>query len=241
MAGVEHTIALLPSPLLGAASWRPVAAELSRRGHALVTVAWPAGRAPETHEDVLRDLLDALPADGPLVVVPHSNAGLFVPALTAARAVAGCVFVDARLPAATGAPSAAWPGHHEWLVSLADADGLLPPWTQWWTSAGEDSAVEGLFPSDAVRSEVEREQRRLPLSYFDQAPPVPPDWDRLPAAYLAFGDTYAEERADAAGRGWPVATLPGEHLHMLFDPPGVADAIEALLAAMPAAGRPKLD
>jgi hypothetical protein len=26
-----------------------------------------------------------------------------------------------------------------------------------------------------------------------------------------------------------VATLPGEHLHMLVDPVGVADAIEALM------------
>jgi hypothetical protein len=223
VARVENTLAFLPSPLLGAASWGPVADELSRRGHAVSTVAWPTGPAPKTHVDVLRDLLDALPADEPLVLVPHSNAGLFVPALTAARAVAGCVFVDARLPAA-GGPSADETGRHEWLAELTDADGLLPPWTQWW-----DEGVSSLFPNGAVRAEVEREQRRLPLSYFDQAPPVPPDWDLLPAAYLAFGDTYAEERTDAAGRGWPVATLPGEHLHMLIDPPGVADAIEDLL------------
>jgi hypothetical protein len=224
VAGVEATLAFLPSPLLGAASWRPVADELSRRGHAVLTVAWPTGPAPGDPQDVLRELLDALPPETPLTLVPHSNAGLYVPALTAARAVAGCVFVDARLPPATGAPPAAWPGHREWLVELADADGVLPPWTQWW-----DTGVSSLFPNDAVRTEVEREQRRLPFAYFKQAPPVLPDWDLLPAAYLAFGDTYAEERTDAAGRGWPVATLPGEHLHMLFDPVGVADAIEDLL------------
>jgi hypothetical protein len=224
VAGVEPTLAFLPSPLLGAAVWRPVAAELSGRGFTVLTVVWPAGPAPQSPDDVLRDLLDALPERIPLMLVPHSNAGLFVPALTAARAVSGCVFVDARLPAAEATAPMDWPGRREMLGRLADADGLLPPWTRWW-----DADVSALFPSDAVRSAVEREQRRLPLSYFEQAAPVPPDWDLLPAAYLAFGETYAQERADAEGRGWPVGTLPGEHLHMLIDPAAVAVAIETLL------------
>jgi hypothetical protein len=233
VARVEPTLAFLPSPLLGAAVWRPVAQIFADRGRSVQTVAWPAGPAPATPADVLRDLLHSLSADTPLVLVPHSNAGLFVPALAAARDVAGCVFVDARLPAAEGAASTAWPGHREFLTRLADTDGLLPPWTRWW-----DADVSVLFPSDAVQREVEREQRRLPLAYFEQAAPVPPGWDLLPGAYLAFGDTYAAERVDAEGRGWPVATLPGEHLHMLIDPAGVAAALETLLAQI---ARPLID
>ena len=62
--------------------------------------------------------------------------------------------------------------------------------------------------------------------------PSPPGWEDLPAAYLAFGDTYADERADAARRGWPVATLQGLHLHPLVDPAGVAEALEGLLARL---------
>jgi hypothetical protein len=224
VAGVELTLAFLPSPLLGAAVWHPVAAELSRRGWATLIVRWPDGPAPSDPTEVLRDLLDALPAGPPLVLVPHSNAGLFVPALTVARAVAGCVFVDARLPPAEGAAPMATPERWDTRARLADPDGVLPPWTQWW-----DADVSPLFPNEAVRAEVEREQRRLPLSYFDQAVPVPPDWDLLPVAYLAFGETYDAERQDAEGRGWPVATLAGEHLHMLIDPASVATAIETLL------------
>jgi hypothetical protein len=79
-----------------------------------------------------------------------------------------------------------------------------------------------------VRAEVEREQLRLPLAYFTGELRAPPGWTVAPAAYLAFGGTYAAERARAGEWGWPVRTLPGLHLHMLADPAAVADAIEEL-------------
>ena len=83
------------------------------------------------------------------------------------------------------------------LESLADDDGLLPPWTQWWDD------LSGLFPDDATRAAIEAGQPRLPLSYFTATLPVPDGWASGPCAYLAFGDTYAEEVAFArrtAGR-----------------------------------------
>jgi hypothetical protein len=48
------------------------------------------------------------------------------------------------------------------------------------------------------------------------------------AAYLGFGDTYAEEQALARARGWPVETRDGRHLHQLVDPVGVADLLVRL-------------
>jgi hypothetical protein len=54
----------------------------------------------------------------------------------------------------------------------------------------------------------------------------------LPAGYLAFGDTNACERGRATDAGWPVRTLPGEHLHMLVDPDGVAAALTDLLGQL---------
>jgi len=82
---------------------------------------------------------------------------------------------------------------------------------------------------ESVREEVERELPRLPLSYFAEQLTIPSGWDTRPGAYLAFGETYAPELADAKGRGWPVRTLPGEHLHMLIDPAQVATEITSLL------------
>jgi hypothetical protein len=37
-------------------------------------------------------------------------------------------------------------------------------------------------------------------------------------AYRAFSEAYHRHRDQAAGRGWPVSTLPGSHLHPLTDP-----------------------
>jgi hypothetical protein len=58
---------------------------------------------------------------------------------------------------------------------------------------------------------------------------IPSGWDTRPGAYLAFGEAYAPELADAKGRGWPTRILPAEHLHMLIDPAQVAAEITALL------------
>ena len=107
-----------------------------------------------------------------------------------------------------------------WRRSPARTAGC-PPWSDWWSP----SDVAGLFGSVGPPTEVLAEQARLPLDYFRDAMPVPRGWDEgLPAAYLAFGETYAAERADAAQRGWPTRTLAGRHLHMLVDPAGVASA-----------------
>ncbi|RYP86447.1 hypothetical protein EKO23_09075 [Nocardioides guangzhouensis] len=214
-------LALLPSPLLGPRVWADVADRLRTAG-ADVVVARTAGTTPA---EVLASALADLPEDRPLALVPHSNAGLYVPALAAERRVTACVFVDAALPEATGPTRTAPPGMRDQLATLAgDDDGLLPPWTEWWS----DSDLAGLFPDPATRAEVVAEQPRLPLSYFDTVVPSPP-WSHLRCAYLAFGTTYGAEAARAREAGWPVSTLPGRHLHMLVDPVGVAVEVVGLL------------
>jgi hypothetical protein len=219
-------LCLLPSTLLGPSCWRPVADALSDRGLAVAVTPQPP-RAPRCAADALGAYLAAIPSDRDVVLVPHSNAGVFVPSLAAQRRTAGYVFVDAGLPPDAGSFVTMIPAEfYDLLAGKAADEGLLPPWTQWW----DDEALLGLFPDARTREVVEREQHRLPLSYFDERVPVPADWPARPGAYLAFGDTYAAERAAAVARGWPVMTLPGEHLHMLVDPEGVASAITDLMA-----------
>jgi hypothetical protein len=230
---MDAVLCLLPSPLLGPACWRPVSDLLSDRGFAVAGGEAVPGRAPRTGADALAGYLAAIPADRDVVLVPHSNAGLFIPALAVQRRVAGYVFVDAGLPldGADRVPMIP-PEFHEMLAGKVDGDGLLPPWTQWW----DEDSVSELFPDARTREAVEHEQSRLPLSYFAETVPVPPGWADRPGAYLAFGDTYAAERAAADARGWPVTTLAGEHLHMLVDPVSVAAAITDLIARLPSAG-----
>ena len=217
-------VALLGSPLLGPAAWRSVHRSLREKGWDVAILAPVGGSA----EQVLSSLLAQLPEDRELVLVPHSNAGLYAGAVAAQRRVRAVVFVDAGipdpdLPTPTGSSRG-----QAFLGGLADDDGLLPPWTSWWPE--ED--VAALFPDAATRAAVEAEQPRLPLRYFSDEVPRASAWQALPCGYLAFGETYAEEIARATAAGWPVARLDGRHLHMLVDPDAVAAEVVGLLEAL---------
>ena len=216
--GVEPTVVLIPSPLLGPATWQPAARvleRLGRRAHApslqCVTRAappyWPAG---------VDAIIRAAGAE-PVVLVPHSNSGLYVPAVidTLGEQVRGVVFVDAALP------GAGYFAQREFLNALVGADGRLPPWTSWW----DESDVAELFPDAEVRARVEAEQARMPLDYYDHLPPAPDGWDRPPCAYIWFAEPYDAGAATASAYGWPTRHVPGAHLHMLVDPVAVAAAV----------------
>jgi hypothetical protein len=216
-------IALLASPLLGPAVWAPVADVLGDQGND-VTVA-PSPGAASSPDEVLEVWRAALP-EGPVLLVPHSNAGLYAAALVEAHDVTGLVFVDALLPGDEPTTATAEPPFREFLTGLADEQGVLPPWTRWWPD------VATLFPDPRTQAAVEAEQPRLPLAYFDAVVPTPAGWESLPAAYLGFGETYADERAEAARRGWQTENLPGQHLHQLVDPVAVAESLLRLAATI---------
>jgi hypothetical protein len=202
-----------------------VAEELRAAGWTVLPTSGPE-QVPQTWADVVEHLVSQLPAEREVVLVPHSNAGLYVPGLRARRRVVGAVFVDAGLPPSAGSVALAPPSLLARLTTLAGSDGRLPPWADWWPPAD----VAGLLGSAGLPREVLAEQARLPLDYFRGRMPVPHGWDEgLPAAYLAFGETYAAERVAAAQRGWPTRTLAGRHLHMLVDPAEVASALLELL------------
>lgn len=218
-------VVLVPSPLVGPAVWRPVAQHLGMRGWEVVQVDHPAS-APSGPDDVHDHLCAALSPERDVVLVSHSNAGAYVPRLVVAHGrVVAAVFVDAILPQSEGTVPLAPSGMQDHLAALA-VDARLPPWTDWFDPAD----VDPLFPDAATRRTVESQQHRLPLAYFDQSVPVPAGWDHVAGGYLAFGDTYADEREAARSRGWPVTTMDGGHLHMLVDPAAVAAAIDELLA-----------
>jgi hypothetical protein len=219
-------LVLLGSPLLGPAVWRPAARRLAQHGAEVTVVR--QGAPVRSPGDALDGFLDGVPDEPGLVLVPHSNAGLYVAALAAARDVAGVVFVDALLPSDQPTTPTADEGMLRVLRPMADLDGLLPPWTAWWSEV--DAA--GLFPDAATRAVVEAEQPRLPVAYLEERVPSPSGWAGLPAAYLGFGDTYAEEQAQARRRGWHVEAVPGRHLHQLVDPGGVAEAVLRLAGTL---------
>lgn len=219
-------VALLPSPLLGCAMWQPVASVLKELGRRVVAID-VGGPAPATAQDALRAYLRALPDDDELVLVPHSNAGLYVPAVAEHREVGAAVFVDAGLPPLGGGGAPTVPvGFFAMIAGKADDRRMLPVWTEWW----DEQEIAALFPDARSRADIERQQRRLPLSYVEDAVPVPSGWAHRPCAYLAFGETYQAEVETARRLGWPVRTLDGKHLEMVVHPMAVANAILSLLA-----------
>ncbi len=219
-------LVLVPSPFLGPATWRPVAWWLEGRGHDVVVA--DLGSRPRTPSVVIEGVRAAA-AERPVVLVMHSNAGLYGPHLAAVLDVRATIYVDAALPLPPAESEVALaPAPLRDSVAALAVDGVLPVWTTWW----EDADAAALFPDAATRAAVEAEQVPIRLDYLDQRVPVPPEWTSAPSAYLAFGDTYDAERTFATTAGWPVRSLDGNHLHPLWSPAEVGAAIEDLLAAL---------
>jgi hypothetical protein len=222
---------LVHSPSVGPSTWAPVADRLGALGRDAVVPSlrevgeddppfWP--RVVEAVAEATR----ALAIDQPVVLVAHSNAGLFVPVLVteADRPVPACLFVDAALPARQDSTPVASAEMLDFLRGKVADDGRLPRWTDWW----EDEDVAELFPDPATQAALTAEQPRLPLAYYEQRVPVPAGWDETPCGYLLFGPPYEDLAAEARDRGWLVEALPGGHLHQVVDP----DATAARLIGM---------
>jgi len=218
---------LVHSPSVGPLTWAPVAERLRTRGHDSVVpslldvVEAGAPFWPRVVADV-NAALSRLDSDRAVLLVVHSNAGLFVPVLVtqAERPVLGCLFVDAALPARSGSTPVV-PIELLEVLRAKVSDGVLPPWTQWW----DEDDVAPMFPDQRTRVAVSAEQPRLPLGYYEQSVPAPAGWDAVPCGYLFFGPPYDELAGDAHDRGWPVQQIPGLHLHQLVDPDGVTDIL----------------
>jgi hypothetical protein len=227
---------LIHSPSVGPRTWFPVASRLTDAGCQVIVPSllgigegsppfWPRVAAAVSEQ------LAAAPEHQSLVLVAHSNAGVFIPVIrrAVARPVQATVLVDASMPAADGLTPVAGSEFLPFLRGLADANGRLPPWTQWW----DEPDVAALFPDAKARGEVTAEEPRLPLAYYEEQVPVPRGWDDHPCGYLVFGSAYDSQADEARRRGWTVRSLPGAHLHQIVDPAGVARILLEIAGAVP--------
>jgi hypothetical protein len=229
---------LIHSPLVGPTTWLPVAEELvRRRREAVVPSLLGVAAAPAPQWRHVPEAVRAATAEtaAPVVLVAHSGAGLLLPVIADAVAVdvAALVFVDSFLPPVSGAVQLVPEGLMTELRALA-SDGVLPPWSSWF---GED-AMRELVPEEHLRSILEEEMPRLPLSYFEASVPVPGGWSACPCAYLLLsGEPYAKSAAQARDRGWAVAEIAGVgHLGMASDAIAVTDALLHLERALSGSG-----
>lgn len=210
-------IALIPSPFVGAVSWRPVADILPDT----VAVDYGGVSGPDWHQGAASRIAAQIHS-GPWVAVLHSGAGAFAPSLADASAnLAGFLFVDAGLPT---------PGHSsldgagsEFVARLRarTTDGVLAPWNSWF----DVDPTERMIPDAAARAAFIAAQPRVPFAFLEAPCPGSIAWESLPCAYLQLSRAYEADALAAKQRGWPVERLRANHLAMCGDPARVAAAI----------------
>ncbi len=226
---------LVPSPLLGPASWQGVARVLIALGHEALV----ADPRMTTRDDVdhlspwMADIL-ATPAPGDdleVAVVGHSAACPRMPyavhrLLDHGWNVSTMICVDGRYPDGLAFTSSE-PTYGPMLDALVRPDDYLPPWPRWW-----GSLVEGLVVDPSTREEVFQEARPVPRAMFDQACPVPSLPTDVGRGFLAFGAGYLESCKRAEADGWATFQLAGDHLHQVVAPRVVAGTLLAIAACL---------
>jgi hypothetical protein len=222
---------LVHSPLVGRTTWDLIAADLSGRGYDVsvpdltgTVTAGPPYCLPQA------EVIARSAGSRPAILIGHSGAG---PLLAAAGALTGqargYVFVDAGLPI----PGQSWmdtvpAGLAAQVREMADAEGWLPPWSQWWG----DEALAELLPDPRTRRDFAAGCPRLPLAMFREVHPAAPQWPDALGAYLQLSEAYEDEAAEARKLGWPVAEYPGHHLALLTEPGRVAARLCELLGRL---------
>ena len=80
-----------------------------------------------------------------------------------------------------------------------------------------------------MRAAVVADQPRLPMRFYETAVITGNDWTRRRCGFVWFAEPYDEPAAVAAGLGWPVERVPGQHLHIVVDPEAVATAMTTVV------------
>jgi hypothetical protein len=219
---------LIHSPLVGAATWTPVAAELRQRGHETIVPDLTSALSGDAdHASRQADLVAATIERGPVVLVAHSGAGPLLPLIAHRLAhqhitVLASVFVDAGLPhPGQSALDVLPPPAVEQLREMT-VEGWLPPWTSWWPP----EQLRAMLPDEQLRSLLVDTCPRLPASLFSQVLPHLSDHELGTCSYVRLSSAYDTFANQAEQAGWPVHRLQGHHLAILTSPTEVADSLK---------------
>lgn len=160
------SILLVHSPLVGPSSWT-ASAELLR-GHgfdvAVPDLTGVAHASPPRWQRLVGDAVEAAEVLGAqVVVVGHSGAGAFLPALAGRLAgrLGSLVFVDAVIPPPACVHET--PARMRALLDEQTLDGQLRRWLDWWP----DDVVMDLVPDAAERTALLADMPSLPRSFYD--------------------------------------------------------------------------
>ena len=236
------SVALLHSPLTGAAAWGRLPEVLREMGLLVVEPEVTDDEAPPYASRYIGRAavqlsveLDGRESSSSTVLVAHSGAGPLLPALgfarrSARRPVSGYVFLDAGLPR---------PGRAASRLDLLDAEdsgfatllrthlasgGRFPDWS-------DDELAEDVADA-ADRALLMASLRSRTIEFFDEPLPTSADWPDAPCGYLQTSPAYEACARLARGRGWPVLETDAGHFAALSDPERTASRLLELFARM---------
>jgi hypothetical protein len=220
---MPHTPLLITvhSPLVGPATWQPVARLLRGRYVVLVPslhgiAAGPGPYARRFAEEVARDAH----ADQ-IVLIGHSGAGAYLPAIAEALGgrVTGAAFVDAQLPRPGLSDFDVSPPDFRQALTAMARDGILPPWDRWFPP----ELLPELIPQAEQREAFLAELHPIALAYFQEPAPRTGSWSATQCTYLQLSEGYTHQADRAEALGWPTTRLAAHHFSLLTDPEPVAD------------------
>ncbi|MGC2777949.1 MAG: alpha/beta hydrolase [Bradyrhizobium sp.] len=223
---------LVAGPMVRAASWEPTADHLRQAG-------WPvqvpdllsACATPPPWSTWSRHLLDHIAPTDDLILVGHSSASALVADLATKLPASALIIVDGDIPPTQGPAAPVRPALHDFVRSLAGADGMLPVWSRWFARDPQRAALVGLDQLAGDPLALARFEDGLPtmkVDWFDDAIDLA-RWDHVPAGFVQASPIYDHATAEAFRRGWPVERLNGTHLHPTLCPDETADAILSLV------------
>ena len=211
--------------MVGASSWRPTADRLRASGWRVHVpdVLATSGTLPPWRELSLH-YAGLLSPEAPPILVGHSR-----------WLVVGRRWRNAR----------AWPDHPPWptppesgpvapgrdsfrqfVASLADRDGRLPRWSDWWRDHPRRpfTGIDELANDADAFAMFEKDQL---LSWFVWSILLAP-WAHIPSGYIQTSAFYDHAADEAQRRGWPVVRIKGTHLHPTLQPDETAAAIQEI-------------
>lgn len=234
------SIVLVHGAWMGAASWSKVATNLRTRGFTATTVELPGHGADQTPAEALSltsyvdAVVDALPSDGPVVLVGHSMAGMVISAVAerVPDRVSKLVYIAAYLPR---------DGESLYQLSQTDTGSLVP---RYWRQEQPETYSPAWIDRDGIVAVFgadcsEADQQFLLTTHKPEAlgPLATPvhltaeHFGRVPRVYVhTLQDgavSYALQRTMLANAGGAatVVALDASHVPMLSQPQAVADVI----------------
>ena len=137
---------LVAGPLVRASSWEPTAECLRAAGcHVEVPDVLAHHQWPPSWSAWTARLLEHVTRGPEPIVVGHSSATALVANLLATKLPArAIIMVDGDVPPSRGAAFPVRPALHDFIKGLAEAGGMLPIWSRWFTRDIQRTSLVGL-------------------------------------------------------------------------------------------------